>query len=88
MQIPDPQLWYPNGYGAQPLYDYVVELRAGFAGDDAMRQSLLDFCAERLAKQKWPRRIDFIVTLPRSPAGKVLRSALREEYWAGRSRQI
>ena len=66
----------------------VVELRAGFAGDDAMRQSLLDFCAERLAKQKWPRSIDFIVTLPRSPAGKVLRSALRQEYWAGRSRQI
>jgi beta-mannosidase len=26
VRIPDPQLWYPNGYGDQPLYDYVVEL--------------------------------------------------------------
>lgn len=66
----------------------VIELRAGFEGNDAMRESLADFCAERLSKQKRPHSIDFVATLPRSPAGKVLRSALREGYWTGRARQI
>ncbi len=40
LQIPDPQLWYPNGYGAQPLYDYVVELRVGGAVADVRRGRL------------------------------------------------
>ncbi len=25
-RIPDPQLWYPNGFGQQPLYDYNAKL--------------------------------------------------------------
>ena len=66
----------------------VVELRPGFTPDAALRQSLTDFCVEHLAKQKWPRSIDFVAELPRSEAGKVLRRALRERYWAGRERQI
>jgi beta-mannosidase len=29
-EIKDPQLWYPNGYGAQPLYDFeIVVYRSG-----------------------------------------------------------
>jgi beta-mannosidase len=26
--VPNPQLWWPNGYGAQPLYEVKVEVRA------------------------------------------------------------
>lgn len=29
VEIPDPQLWWPHGYGAQPLYEVVVQLKAG-----------------------------------------------------------
>ena len=29
IQIDDPLLWWPNGFGAQPLYEVTVELRAG-----------------------------------------------------------
>jgi len=29
VEIPDPQLWWPNGYGAQPLYNVEVTLRTG-----------------------------------------------------------
>jgi beta-mannosidase len=29
VEIPDPQLWWPNGYGAQPLYTVEVTLQAG-----------------------------------------------------------
>jgi len=66
----------------------VVELRAGQVGDEAMRTALMAFCEQRLAKQKWPRSIDFVATLPRSEAGKALRAQIRAGYWAGRSRQI
>ncbi|PKN94106.1 MAG: beta-mannosidase [Chloroflexi bacterium HGW-Chloroflexi-6] len=29
VEIPDPQLWWPNGYGAQPLYDVTITIKAG-----------------------------------------------------------
>ncbi len=29
VQIPDPQLWWPNGYGEQPLYQVEVSLHSG-----------------------------------------------------------
>jgi beta-mannosidase len=29
VQIPNPELWWPNGYGSQPLYDLEVTLRDG-----------------------------------------------------------
>ncbi len=29
IEIPDPRLWWPSGFGAQPLYDYKVKLKVG-----------------------------------------------------------
>ena len=29
VEIPNPQLWWPNGYGAQPLYDVEITLKDG-----------------------------------------------------------
>src|SRR5512134_2371914 len=29
VQIPNPQLWWPNGYGSQPLYEVEVTLKSG-----------------------------------------------------------
>ncbi|HEX2997278.1 MAG TPA: glycoside hydrolase family 2 protein, partial [Anaerolineales bacterium] len=29
VEIPHPQLWWPNGYGSQPLYDVVITLKDG-----------------------------------------------------------
>jgi len=66
----------------------VVELLPGHTPDEACRQSLLAFCEGRLAKQKWPRAVDFVTRLPRSEAGKALRARIRAPYWAGREREI
>jgi len=33
LEVPHPQLWWPRGYGAQPLYDLKVKLSAGGARD-------------------------------------------------------
>lgn len=46
-------------------------------------RSLLDFCAERLARYKVPTRVVVVDALPRNATGKVLKAPLRE--LAGRS---
>jgi beta-mannosidase len=45
LRIADPELWWPNGLGAQPLYDLRVELRAADAG--AIR-AVLDAATRRI----------------------------------------
>lgn len=46
--------------------------------DAATPQELIDFCKERLAAYKYPRRIVFRDTLPKGPTGKVLKRELRD----------
>ena len=41
---------------------------------------LTAFCKERLASYAIPRQIDFVESLPRNPAGKVLKQRVRERY--------
>ncbi len=50
-----------------------VKLRAAVSESD-----LKQFCAERLARYKIPARIQWVESLPRNAAGKLLRRALRE----------
>lgn len=62
----------------------IVQLADGYAVDSALNKALLEFVETRLAKQKWPRSIDYVEDLPRSAAGKVQRKTLRQRYWEGR----
>jgi fatty-acyl-CoA synthase len=41
---------------------------------------ILAACGDRIARHKRPRRIEFMDALPKSPAGKVLRTELRERF--------
>jgi fatty-acyl-CoA synthase len=51
------------------------------AGGAAMtEQELKDFCGERLARYKIPKRIIFAPSLPYSPYGKVIKEELRQKY--------
>jgi long-chain acyl-CoA synthetase len=43
-------------------------------------EDLVAFARERLAGYKLPRSVDFVAELPRNPAGKVLKRALRDRY--------
>ena len=54
----------------------------------AVRASIMDHLAGRLAKFKWPRSIDFVDELPREPTGKLLKRTLRDPYWADRQTAI
>lgn len=66
----------------------VIQLAADYSPSPALAGELVDFAAQHLARQKLPRRVEFVGELPRSAAGKVLRRQLRERYWAGRERTI
>jgi fatty-acyl-CoA synthase len=59
----------------------VVQLRANVAADDATRAELLGWTAQRVARFKAPRSIDFVEVLPRSPVGKLLKRLVRQPYW-------
>jgi acyl-CoA synthetase (AMP-forming)/AMP-acid ligase II len=50
---------------------------------------LAAFCRQQIAGYKCPRSLDVLETpLPRSAAGKVLKSDLRAPYWKNRERQV
>ena len=47
-------------------------------GDDAFAKELQDFTASRLSRHEYPRKVAFVDALPKTPAGKVNRKALRD----------
>ena len=49
-------------------------------GQSVKGEELQEFCRERLARYKVPKRIEFIDELPYSPYGKVMKTVLREKY--------
>jgi len=65
-----------------------VEPATGAAAGPDLERVLLDFCADKLAKYKTPRSIDFLDEMPRDPNGKLYKRKLRDPYWEGRDRSI
>lgn len=59
--------------------------RPGHTIDEA---SVIAWARERIAGFKAPKSVDVIAALPRNPTGKILRRALRDPYWEGRTRQV
>jgi long-chain acyl-CoA synthetase len=57
-----------------------VVLREGQASDEALKQSLCAFVADRLTHYKQPREIHFVDAVPRTPSGKILRRELRKVF--------
>ncbi len=63
----------------------IIQPMPGIAPDDALAQTLIEFCGENLSRQKVPRSIDFEEELPRLPTGKLYKRVLRDRYWADRT---
>lgn len=64
----------PDQYRGETVRAY-VSLRPGTA---ATPDELIAFCREQLAVYKYPRRVEVLPDLPKTPAGKLLRRELRE----------
>jgi long-chain acyl-CoA synthetase len=63
----------------------IVELQRGYEPSDELADELIAFCAERLAKFKCPRTVDFVDELPRQDNGKIYKRLLRDRYRAASS---
>jgi len=51
---------------------------AGRPGDEAFTREIQDLVRQRLSQHEYPRLIEFVAELPKTPAGKVNRKVLRE----------
>ncbi|MDP3116103.1 MAG: AMP-binding protein [Phenylobacterium sp.] len=66
----------------------VIELADGYEPSEALKDEILAYARQAVAKYKVPRKVDFAAQLPRSEAGKIQRNKVRAPYWEGRARAI
>jgi acetyl-CoA synthetase len=65
----------PDSLRGHVIKAFIVSDRAA---DVALTRELQDFTRERLSQHEYPRQIAFVAELPKTPAGKVNRKALRD----------
>ena len=73
--IPDP-FWVERVYAVVALKE-----EASLTADE-----LIGFCKKKLARYKAPKSIEFADSLPKNPAGKILKKELRKKYRASSER--
>jgi long-chain acyl-CoA synthetase len=59
----------------------VIETVSGCEAGPELRSDIMRFLTGRLSPIKLPRRIEFIDSLQRDPAGKLFKRRLRDPYW-------
>jgi acyl-CoA synthetase (AMP-forming)/AMP-acid ligase II len=57
-------------------------------GASLTQDELLAFCREKIAGYKIPRQLKIVDALPRNASGKILKTTLRNPYWAEKGRNI
>ncbi|HZM10512.1 MAG TPA: glycoside hydrolase family 2 protein [Candidatus Limnocylindrales bacterium] len=62
IDISNPQLWYPAGYGAQPIYKFQVQLKSAKQTlDEATAKTGLRSIVLRREPDQWGRSFEFVV---------------------------
>ncbi len=62
---------------AKEVVKAFVGLKQGYEASESLRRELLGFCRKRLGVAVAPKEIDFIVSLPKTRSGKIMRRLLR-----------
>ena len=57
-------------------------------GSELTEGEVVAYCKQHLAGYKCPKSVDFWEALPLNPMGKILKRAIREKYWEGRTVKI
>jgi len=63
----------------------VIELKRGCT---VAVEDIIALCKSKVGSVKAPKSVDFVASLPRSPAGKVMRKEVRKGYWTGHERNV
>jgi len=74
----------PDPYWVERVHAVVVTKK----GASTTAEELIAFCKENIAGYKAPKSVEFVDSLPKNPAGKILKRELREKYWEGRVRKV
>ncbi len=61
LEIVKPDLWYPAGYGTQPIYEFHARLKAGASQDEAVARTGLRSVVLRRDLDKWGRSFEFVI---------------------------
>ena len=78
----------PDDEWGERVVALVVRITSAEGDDVAVRESLIAHASANLARYKCPRDILFVAALPYSATGKLLRSQIRNQFWAGQERKI
>jgi len=62
-----------------------VILAPGYKPSSELGKELQDHVKQITAPYKYPRKIEFVESLPKTPSGKIRRVALREKEWKGKT---
>ncbi len=54
------------------------------AGTEATEEEIIEHCREHLASYKKPKSVAFLISLPKSPHGKILKRELKAPFWKGK----
>lgn len=57
-------------------------------GGSITTDEVVEFCRDKIAGYKIPRKLEIVDELPRNPSGKILKKILREPFWEGAGRNI
>ena len=74
-----------DAYRGQRIRAYVVPM-PGIAPSEELKQELLNYCSQHIAKYAMPREVEFRTELPKTLVGKVAYRVLEEEAAAEGSR--
>jgi len=74
----------PDPYWIERVHAVVVTKK----GASTTAEELIAFCKKHIASYKAPKSVEFVDSLPKNPAGKILKRELREKYWEGRERKV
>jgi acyl-CoA synthetase (AMP-forming)/AMP-acid ligase II len=57
-------------------------------GHEPREDTIIESVKRTLGSVQAPKRVHFVKALPKTPAGKVDKKAIRAEHWAGHRRQV
>jgi acetyl-CoA synthetase len=58
-----------------------IVLKRDYQPSESLKQEIQIFVKNRLAKHNYPRELEFVDDLPKTPSGKIMRKVLREQEY-------
>jgi long-chain acyl-CoA synthetase len=74
----------PDSYWVEKVHAVAVLKK----GANLTADQLIAFGKKNLAGYKVPKSVEFVTSIPKNPAGKILKRDLRDKYWAGLERRV